>query len=371
MGIFINAFLWRQTQDFTIIGLYNLLIYVAVPLGFYINGFLFTYFSTNSLYVFSLLLRILLVSILIFLPQITYPIIIVFGLLEGLVVGMYWANRNILTLKATQSHDRIYFSSLESISETFTAITIPFVIGWFIILGTFLQLYTPQTAYKLLSLAMLAVTGVVWFVMTSFKVEFKKLTHLFITNAGTSWNKFRLLQLILGFADGTRSFIPALMVLLLIGNEGALGTVQSFAAILSAVVVYFLAKSLQTKHRLILLQISFVIGILGATFFGLYYSALGVIVFFACQALTTPFNWVALQSLNYDLIDEEKNQEKHYAYVCDQEIYLNGGRVLAIIGFLWLVHSFSSDTALRFSPIIFAFSQLFLLLLAKSLERKT
>lgn len=371
IGIFINAFLWRQTQDFMIIGLYNLLIFAAVPLGFYLNGILLKYYPTNVLYTISLLIRVLLISTLIFLPQITYTIITIFGLCEGIVAGIYWANRNLLTLKTTHSNDRIYFSSLESVSDTTSDIAVPVVIGWFITFGSVIHLYTAHAGYKMLSIVLLLATGLFGWLMTNFRMELKPISNLFVTNAGKSWNKFRLLQFVLGFSDGVRSFAPALMILLLVGDEGTLGLVQSLAAALSAFVVYILGKSLKIKHRLVLLQISFTFALLGAIFFSVTYSALGVIIFFAFQAISSPFSWVAIQSLNYDLIDEEnKKTDNGYAYVCDQEIYLNGGRVIAVAGFLWLVYAFSNDTALRFTPLIFASAQIFLLFLAKSIEKK-
>ena len=98
------------------------------------------------------------------------------------------------------------------------------------------------------------------------------------------------------------------------------------------------------------------------------YSALAVTVFFACQALSQPFMWVALNSLNYDLIDNGK-REAHYAYVCDKELYLNAGRILAILVFIGIVYSYSAEVALRFSPLIVAVSQVGLILLARSTEK--
>src|ERR1700733_11718355 len=56
-GLFINAFLWRESQDFVKIAAYNLIGYFFVPFGFYLNGYLLKKFSSNRMYLFGILLQ--------------------------------------------------------------------------------------------------------------------------------------------------------------------------------------------------------------------------------------------------------------------------------------------------------------------------
>ena len=119
-----------------------------------------------------------------------------------------------------------------------------------------------------------------------------------------------------------------------------------------------------------LLQISFLASIIGAVFLIYSFSAIGVFIFIVALALANSIQWVAVQSLNYDLIDNEnRDQENQYAYVFDQEIYLNGGRILGVVMFILLIQIFSNSTALKITPIILALSQIFLLWFAKKLEK--
>lgn len=369
-SIFINAFIWRQSKEFDLVTFFNIVTFIGVPLGFYANGLLLRRFQPSVLYFLGLLLSGITIAILIFLPTLNYVALGVFGLIYGVSAGIFWANRNLLTLKTTTSDNRIYFSGIESIFSTYAKIVIPFIIGWFIVLGNTTGLYTEITGYKITAIVMLGIIGIIGTMMLSLNVTITPYKQLLLHKVSSTWQKFRYLQLILGFLQGVVMLLPTLMVLSLLGNEDTLGTVQAVSSILSAVIVYKLAKSLGVKHRLMLLQISFFIGLIGAVAFSILYSGVGVLIFYACQAIATPFLWIATSSLNYDLIDEDKNDKTHYAYISDQEIYLNAGRIASLLTFMLLLQVFSNDIALRFTPLIFAVSQIFLSILAASIERR-
>jgi YQGE family putative transporter len=369
-SMFINAFIWRQSQEFMLVSFYNILVFAGVPLGFYINGLLLRKFAPNILYFAGLLIGGIVITILIYLPFLTYASVGVFGFIHGLSAGLYWANRNLLTLKTTTSDNRIYFSGLESILSTYSKIIIPFIIGWFIVLGSSANLYSEITGYKIVAVIMLLVVAITGILMMTFTIKTIPYRQLLLQNVRSSWQKFRLLQVILGFLQAVATLLPTLMVLSLLGKEDTLGTIQALASVLTAFVVYILAKKLKVKHRLLLLQISFLVGLIGAVTFSIFYSGIGVIIFYACQAISIPFLWIATSSLNYDLIDEDKDEKTHYAYITDQELYLNAGRISAIIVFIILIQLFSNNIALRFTPLIFAISQIFLSMLATSIEKK-
>lgn len=89
LSIFINAFLWRQSQDLILVALFNLAFFLTIPLGFYLNGVLLKLFSPGRLYFVSLLFSGIVAAGLIFLPSISYSIVFTFGILEGLFSGIY------------------------------------------------------------------------------------------------------------------------------------------------------------------------------------------------------------------------------------------------------------------------------------------
>ena len=226
-SLFVNAFLWRELQNFVTVALYNLAMYAVVPFGFYINGYLLKKYATNKLYLFGLLLEALATALLIFLTHITFLTVIIFGILQGFAISIYWANRNLLTLQTTKNDNRIYFSGIEITSSTITGIIIPFLIGNFIIFGTTISLYTPLVAYKILAVIMLVVSIFIGIHILGMAPTKNSFSSLWIHNASKRWKKFRWYEVCVGFFSGTTSFIPALVVLVFIGNESTLGAIQS------------------------------------------------------------------------------------------------------------------------------------------------
>src|SRR5258708_32425196 len=79
-GIFLNAFLWRQTHDIILLTVYNLILYAFIPIGFYLNGWLLRRFSPAVPYTISLLLYGFAIAVLMFLSKISYPAIVIFSI---------------------------------------------------------------------------------------------------------------------------------------------------------------------------------------------------------------------------------------------------------------------------------------------------
>jgi YQGE family putative transporter len=353
-----------------LIAAYNLSVFLTIPVGFYLNGFLLKKFQTNKLYCFGIITQAFIIALLIFLPETTIIAIIVFGLLYGIAMGMYWANRNLLTLRSTHSDNRIYFSGLETILNRISEIIAPIMIGFFITSGSFFSLYTPLIAYKILAIFMILISLLIGYSTMNMQTPREDNVTLWLHNAPKQWQKFRWYEIYVGFISGIETLLPVLMIFVLVGEENSLGTIQSISAILSALVVYEIAKKLKIQQRVLLVLISTSISILGAISFSFFYSAIVVFIFFVAIEIASPILYIALSSLNYDLIDKKETSAHHYAYICDQELYLNGGRVVAMILFLYLIHTYSNTFALRFMPIAYAMVQLLVFFVAKTTEKE-
>lgn len=370
LGLFINAYLWRQSQDPVLVAIYNFAFFGIISIGFYVNGMFLNKFSPGLLYFLSVVGSGLAASLLIFFPTITYVVAFAFGLLNGFFCGAYWANRNLLTLKTTQSDNRIYFSSLESSIGTVCNVIVPLFIGWFISFGSIVHLYSPIQGYQIIAILMLFIVGALAFVMKNVSIKKIPITSMFIKKASKNWQQFQIFQFVWGLNEAAITFIPVLLVLILVGQEASLGTVQSASAVLTALITFAFAKYLSTKHRLALIVIGVAIAILGAAFLGIFYSALGVFILVATQNLSNATKWVGYSSLNYDLMDKDGETEKnHYAYVCDQEIYLNGGRIVGIFLFIVILQFFSDTTVLRYAPLLFGVMQIILISTFYAIEK--
>ena len=320
--IFTNAFLWRQSQSPQLVALYNLTYCIGLPCAFYLNGQLLRKYKPGQLYFFGNLLQGSIVALLIFFSAHSFRTITFFGLLFGLGAGFFWANRNLLTLRVTRRDNRIYFAGLESLSGTLLSIIVPILVGAFIIVGSNLHIYSIQGGYELLSLISLGVLFFVGFLLKDITITIAPISRVILKKRSSLWNMFRYLTFIYGILSGI-GFLTPIIILKFIGNEGKLGVVQSFAAIISTIIIYSIAKKASQKHRIIILIVGVLLNFIGALFFGILYSIVGTFLLVTFFALANPFEWVAYSTLSNDVIDREESihTQHHFSYVFDQEFF--------------------------------------------------
>ncbi|MGH7204274.1 MAG: hypothetical protein ACREHC_07560, partial [Candidatus Levyibacteriota bacterium] len=242
--IFINAFLWRASHSLTLLAIYNLVLYIALPIGFYVNGLLLQTFAAKKLLSIGLIVFGISVSMLIFQTSISYLAAAIFGLLNGFYAGIYWGNRNFLTIETTTSENRIYFSGLESMSLLITGILIPILVGHFITFGTTFHLYSTIVAYKILAVLILYVIVIIALVVLHITKTYEKPRTVLVHHPSKLWTKIRWTQFLYGAVGILQSFFPIVLVLYLLGQEDTLGVLQSVSAAVTALIVYFVAKSL-------------------------------------------------------------------------------------------------------------------------------
>lgn len=367
---FTMAFLWRQTQSVMTVSLFNLAVYLALPIGYYVNGHLLQKFLPARLYLTGVLCQAIFTAAVIFSPINTLSVL-TNGFLVGLSAGLLWANRNLLILRITLNENRIYFSSLDSTINMLMGILIPLLIGTFIVFGQNGNIYTPIQAYYVLSLLMFIVIFFIFKRIEHIDTKLPELNNILLKKPTKQWTKMRGFGFIYGLLSGLTSFIPVIMVLLFVGHEDAVGTVQSLSAVVAAVIIYSIAKKISKEQRLWLIGTSVLCSILAGLSFAVLYSKLGVFMFFAFQSLAVPLGIIGYNALYFEIIEEENEKNNnHYAYMVDSEIFVDSGRILGILTLLILIHFSSNALALRYILSLFTIIQTLLFFISRSIERQ-
>jgi YQGE family putative transporter len=356
-----------------LVALYNLGIFLGVPLAFLLNGQLIRRFKLTTIYILATVFQGLVPIPLIFYSFTGSFQILLLGVVFGLTAGFYWANRNFFTLVFTKSKERIYFSGLENGISQITNVFIPFLIGWFIVLGERVNLYSADFAYKLLfglGIVILYVSGRAIkgeIIAKELKVDFIRL------KLDKHWWSVRALTLGKGVSEGGLLFIPTLMILTIVGDEGALGAFKSASALIAAIAAYYVSKKAKVGDRVNILKIGLFIEFIAALTFVIFYSATGVALYFVLYALSTPFVWISISPIILDALDKvsEKRKFINYNYFFDIELFTNSGRVMGALVFLLLIQFAPVQTTLRFTPLILIILRFFIIPVANSLSRET
>lgn len=361
ISIFINAYIWRNNNNLSSLVFFRMGQFMMVPIIFYINGLLLKKFKINKLYFFGSVVISVSVVLIVFIKNNTLLGFLIMGVLLGAGTGFYWSNRNYLTIKETDEKNRSYFLGLLFSYATLVGLVVTFSVGWLIVFGL---------SYQLLVTAAFVLITMSGFMVLKNSFSTPKIKKLLINRPSAAWQKKRLVHLGLGLVEGLSFFIPSLLILSLLGNEGILGTLTALSSILSAVLIYYYGRKSKIgdhkKYFIFFVIVNFVLSLLLALFFQKYV----VILFTLLNGLIINFLWLTAMPLvmkNIDL-DSFNREEIRFSYIFDSEIFLNIGRVSGCLLCLFIAFEFNDLFALRYSPLILAVIQFFLFV---TLEKKS
>lgn len=367
IDIFVAAYVMRSSNDPVKVVIYQLTIYTGIPLTFLLNGFLLKHFNIRKLYSAGMMLSGVSMMIMMSLKTLDLVGIGFAGITMGLSFGFYWANRDYLALAITNDNNRNYYYGLETFFYTIIAVIIPVSIGWFIESGGGdAQVHS----------AYLVITGAVFLVtilasIVCFRGTFKnpKQRQYVFFKFHPLWYKLLSLALLKGLAQGFLVTAPAMLIMLLLGKEGALGTAQSIGAVIAAVIMYVLGRISKPSDRVKIFAAGLGLFALGAVLNGVLFNQVGVILFILFLLIAKPLMDLAYFPIQFKVIDIVSKIENRgeFAYILNHEAGLYAGRFLGAGTFLLLAYAVSTEIALRYAIIIIAVLQLCSIFVAKKI----
>jgi len=370
IDIFVAAYVMRSSNDPVKVVVYQLTIYTGIPLTFLINGWLLNRFPIKVLYSFGMVLSAISMMIMMSLTTLDITGIGIAGIVMGMSFGFYWANRDFLALATTNDSNRNYYYGLETFFYTIIAVVIPVIIGWFIEFSA--SAGDAKMAYKI-------VTGIVFVVtigasIMCFTGKFTNpINKKFIYFKFHSyWYRLMSLAVLKGLVQGFLVTAPAMLIMLLLGKEGALGTAQSVGAVFAAVLMYIIGRKTGPEHRIYVFGTGLVLFTIAALINGILFNETGVILFMLFLLLAKPLLDLAYFPIQFSVIDilTKKEKRSEFAYILNHEAGLYVGRLTGAGTFLLLAYYFSNEVALRYAIIIVAVLQLSSYWVAKGILKK-
>lgn len=355
LGLFTNAYIWRQTQSMDLVALYNAGWISGVTLAFIVNGFLLRRIPISYLYASGLFLQSAASLVLFTIDTISLLHVLCVGLFLGFMAGIYWSNRNLLTFQVTRSKERDYYCSLESFLGTLFSCISPALFGLFLQIAEYAKLFEMAQRYRILMIVVIVIQAVGSLVILRSPFQDSEPKKIFLTHPSRYWKQARIFTMIKGIAEGSVLFFPSLTILLLVGQEGILGAVQSGAVIFSSAVLYFIARWMTMERRYTVLAFAILCIIVAALIFTTSFNSSGAIIYVMLQTLGVSLLWSAANPIILDAISfDAGDADRHYEYIVDREIALNVGRAIGIMVFLVLVEMIGQEASLRITPLILA-----------------
>lgn len=373
--IFVGAYIMRNTDNPTYVAVYQLAMYIGIVFASVINGELLKRIKVKLLYSFGILVSGISMLVMMSAQSTGIVELTVAGIAMGISAGFFWTNRYLLALNATDDNNRNYFFGLESFFFSISSIIVPVGVGAFLakvsvtgLLGINLDI---NQAYQVVTMIVFIITIIACIILSKgifHNPEQKKYLYFKFDKL---WNKMLLLAGLKGLVQGFLVTAPAILVLRMVGDEGALGIIQGIAGLLTALIVYILGRITKPKHRIFVFAVGIILFFIGTMVNALLFSATGVIVFVLCKVFFQPLHDLAYFPIMMRVIDliSKKEERNEYAYIMSHEIGLFIGRAVGLIIFILLAYSVSEVFALKYALVIVALLQIISIPLARNITK--
>lgn len=379
IDIFVASYIMRNSNDPSKVILYQLAIYVGIPITFFINGYLLNKVSVKTLFSLGMLLSGVSMVFMMSLDHINYWGLIAAGLIMGMSFGLYWANRDYLVLSTTKDRVRNFYYGLETFIYTIIASTVPVLIGWYLMTGNsdggVGSNEAVNSGYKVITAIVFIITVIASIVFHFGNYEKPKSEKFLYFKFHKLWKKMIQLSVLKGLAQGFIVTAPAMLMMKFFHSEGALGSAISIGAVIAAVIMLFLGKYSKPKHRLIIFSIGLISFFLASFFNGLLFNEMGVILFMFLLLIARPVLDIAYFPIQLKVIDilSKLENRNEFSYILNHEFGLFIGRFIGASTFLVIAFFINTNIALRYALLIIGSLQLLSIIIAKQLlkEQKT
>src|SRR3989338_2011951 len=257
---FMNTFLWRTSQNvFTLIA-FNVGIFAGLPLGFLLNFALLKRFRYTTLFLVGCVLQGVGPLLLTLIHPTSFAVIGALGACLGIPMGVYWGNRNLVTSGANNRRHRMAFLSMESVLNMLVGITVPVLIGMYLVNITS-NVELGYLIITIVSFGILIIAGVLVGSIT-LKLPVLHLTSPWVKDVSVGWKSLRGLTFLDGAITASESILALLMIFTFLGMEDAVGSVRSGVAIIAAMMMYRFGSRIQRKDyvRVMMLTITLIGG---------------------------------------------------------------------------------------------------------------
>ncbi|HRX94297.1 MAG TPA: MFS transporter, partial [Chitinophagaceae bacterium] len=290
--IFVGAYIMRNTGMPAYVAIYQLCMYAGIVFSSLLNGFLLQKFSSSFLYGFGIILSTIVMATMMFVNSISIVELGITGLILGFSTGFFWTNRYFLALNVTNDDNRNYFFGVETFFFSMWSILVPLIVGAF--LGTiegasfFGRSLSVNTGYQIVTIIAFLIS--IWACIVLSRGKFKNPSQkkfLYI-KFHALWKKLLVLAGLKGMVQGFLVTTPAILVMRLVGDEGALGLIQGISGALTAIMVYVLGRVTKPKHRMTVFGFGLIVFFIGTMFNAIMFSATGVIIFIFFKVMFQP-----------------------------------------------------------------------------------
>lgn len=343
-SIFVNVFFWKQTSNFIIIVVYNLLQYIITPITFLIAGMLAK--KKNGIWSLriGLFLFAMFYGLILFVGSRGVPYIYFLGMLYGTAVGFYWLAFNTLAFDFTCLNNRDTFNGFNGSLCGVAAAVAPVTSGYVI------SRFNGIRGYNVVFMATLSIF--ILLIIISMLLRCKNYGSRIDFNKAYSrnndwWGIIRKSTMLWGFRDVIIVFLVNILIIETTKSEFSLGKLSLMGSLLSSISYMLVQRIIKPPKRRLSILIGSIFSFIAI--WGIAYKVTyGTLLFYVLvDAFFLPFFMIQLSSSTFNVISREHEENMRIEYMINKDISLNIGRITSSIILLILLLTFNDLSALK------------------------
>lgn len=342
-GTFLNVYLWKSRQDYTMLGWFTIAQQIALGLTFWGAGKWVKERNKMNALRLGIAVAGLFYLCVLWTGRDAVHYIWPLGLLFGVSLGLFWLAFNVVYFEVSSAENRDWFNGWIGLLGSITGIIGPWLAGWII------TLMHGDRGYRFIftvSMVIFAVTVVLSFFLRKRPVQsdYHWLEGLNRLRKGGVWRYAIWGLAVQGLREGVFSFLITLLVFVATDQESKLGQYALITSAVSLVSYWACGKWFKPKFRKTGMLVGSVLMLLVIIplLFSVNYATL--LILGIGTALVLPLYMMPAISASFDLMGlKQEDVEKRVELVVLRELSLTIGRITGLLVFI-VVLTFRQDT---------------------------
>lgn len=359
-GTFFGIYIWKASQDFSLLAWFTLLGHICMALTFWIAGRAVKHGRKKLVLGLGIGGSALFYAIVLLLGTRGIQYIWLLGAIQGTSSGLFWLAYNVVYFEVTDADNRDKFNGFAGVIGAVAGMAAP----WFS--GLLISRMTAESGYRVIFILSLAifVTGVLVALLLRNRQtqgEYNwRLPRRIWSMPRTSWRPVLSALMIQGVRESVFGMMIGLLVYIQTGSEMLLGNYTLIASAVSFVSFFAVGRWLKPAWRSwgMLAGAVVMTSVILLFFFGINYGTM--IVFGVATSLAYPLYGIPMTSAVFDLIGgNEESARQRVEYVVVRELAMNVGRVAGMAAFLVTVHYSKAPLVLNILMLVVGSAPLF------------
>src|SRR5690625_3587582 len=245
---FVNVYLWKQSNDYMTIAVYNLAIYLFQPIAFVIAGKCAKKFDRIIVLRLGVIFLSLFFLSVLMIGEKSSTYNFMLGSLLGIGYGFYWLAYNVLTFEITEPETRDFFNGVFGVLQSFGGMIGPLFAGIIIAKMTANIGYT--TIFTISFILFICAVGCSFFLnrrQAEGNFYFKKILRERKHNK--NWKFILYAHIAQGLREGIFLFVITIWVFLITRSEFSLGIFNVLLYSFSFIFYLMATKFIKPKMR--------------------------------------------------------------------------------------------------------------------------